>query len=74
MAPAFPSGAFTSSVFGSAVQLKDLNIPLHQNATARIGVIIPRYTKSNFPEGWWGVQPWSKQCYTLLVTTLEEME
>ena len=73
MTPAFPQLPFNANPAGSAIQLKGLNVPLHQNSTARISVVLPRYVTTS-SVGWWGVQPWSKQCYTLLVTTLEEME
>lgn len=71
MAPTFPSDVPSSAINGAAVQLKDLNIPIHQNATARISVVLPQYLTSS-SVGWWGIQPWSKQCITMLATTLEE--
>lgn len=73
MTPSYPSATGVSAIKGAAVQLKDLNVPIHLNATARISVVIPRYNDTT-SYGWWGTEPWSMQYITMLVTTLEECE
>lgn len=73
MTPSYPSAAASNANHGVAIQLKDLDVPIHLNATARISVVIPRYDDTT-AYGWWGKLPWSKQYVTMLVTTLEECE
>jgi len=78
---ALPSGGATfddmepdlvdgGSIRGAAVQLKHLNIPIHQNAIMRISVVLPLYDDTTSP--FWGDQPWNRQYYTLVATMLEE--
>ena len=75
MFPSYPSATGISGIRGAVVQLNDLNVPIHLNATARISVVIPRYdATTSTAYGWWGKLPWSKQYVTMLVTTLEECE
>jgi hypothetical protein len=74
MTPTYPSSvAGSGAIHGASVQLTDLNVPIHLNATARISVVIPRYSSST-AYGWWGKEPWSMQYITMLITTLEECE
>ena len=71
-----------STVQGVHIRLRDLNIPLHQNARLRVSVIIPNYTSPNVGNGW---QPtsifsgfsapynWMQQKVHMAVTMLEEV-
>lgn len=43
MSPSYPSAAASNAISGVAVQLEQLNIPMHLNSTARVIVTIPRY-------------------------------
>lgn len=70
MTPAYPVANYMAGV---AVQLGDLNIPLHQNAIVRVSVVIPQYD-STTSYGFWGTEPWNKAIPTLVMTTLEELE
>ena len=70
MTPAYPTNNFMA---GAAVQLKDLNIPIHLNAIVRVSIVIPQYN-STTAYGFWGTEPWNKMIPTLLMTTLEEIE
>ena len=70
MTPAYPAG---NSLAGVAVQLKELNIPVHQNAIVRVSIVIPQYSATT-SVGFWGTEPWNKMIPTLVMTTLEEIE
>lgn len=70
MTPAYPAG---NSLAGAAVQLEELNIPVHQNAIVRVSIVIPQYDAGT-SRGFWGTEPWNKMIPTLVMTTLEEIE
>lgn len=70
MTPAYPAG---NSLAGAAVQLEELNIPVHQNAIVRVSIVIPQYDAGT-SHGFWGTEPWNKMIPTLVMTTLEEIE
>ena len=70
MTPNYP---VQNSIAGAAVQLGDLNIPIHTNAVVRVSVVIPRYDLVT-ARGFWGYEPWNKMIPTLVMTTLEEIE
>ena len=70
MAPAYPAD---NTLAGAAIQLKELNIPIHQNAIVRVSIVIPQYS-ATASVGFWGTEPWNKMIPTLLMTTLEEIE
>ena len=68
--PNYPADNYMTGV---AVQLKDLNIPVHQNAIVRVCIVIPQYD-STTAYGFWGTEPWNVMVPTVLMTTLEEIE
>jgi hypothetical protein len=70
MTPVYPT---LNSLAGAAVQIKELNIPVHQNAIVRVSIVIPQYDAGT-PHGFWGTEPWNKMIPTLVMTTLEEIE
>tara|TARA_Y100001963_G_scaffold39147_1_gene54779 strand:- start:10946 stop:12070 length:1125 start_codon:yes stop_codon:yes gene_type:complete len=73
MTPSYPSAVASNAISGVAVQLEQLNIPMHLNSTARVIVTIPRYSATT-SHGWWALQPWSKQYVTMVTTILEGLE
>jgi len=74
MTPAlYPGGA----IRGAAIELTELNIPIHQNAIVRVSIVIPRYALEAWPSdgpSFWGREPWGNTYYTMVATMLEEVE
>jgi hypothetical protein len=69
----YPGGA----IRGAAIELTELNIPIHQNAIVRISIVIPRYELEAWPSdgpSFWGREPWGNTYYTMVATMLEEVE
>ena len=72
------SKAPASTVQGIHLRLRDLNIPIHQNARLRVAVVIPSYSSDNRNNGWNpnnnSVEyPWMQQKIHMAVTMLEEV-
>ena len=66
------TGHFDGLPNGVMVAMRDLNVPIHQDARARITVSIPKYLTTN-ASNWPDLRPWSAGNFTLVVTVLEEI-
>tara|TARA_R110000824_G_scaffold346368_2_gene533190 strand:- start:1087 stop:2118 length:1032 start_codon:yes stop_codon:yes gene_type:complete len=69
---------FASTIQGVHIRLRDLNIPIHQNARLRVSVVIPSYPTDLQPSGWNANDnskpfPWLQQKVHMTVTMLEEV-
>lgn len=84
MTPSVDATLVGSTLQGVHIQLKELNIPIHQNARIRVSVVIPSYTDGtgitpNYrPNGWnpnnfSADYPWLQQKIHMAVTMLEEV-
>jgi hypothetical protein len=83
MAPVVGTGTTPGSTLqGVHIRLRDLNIPLHQNARLRVSVVIPSYTTANKGNGWNPTSifsgfsapyNWMQQKVHMAVTMLEEV-
>ena len=59
---------------GLSIELKDLNIPIHQFARVRVALILPSYDEVAFPGAVWGDDPWAQGAFDFSMTILEEIE
>ena len=69
---------FASTIQGVHIRLRDLNIPIHQNARLRVSVVIPSYPTDLQTNGWnpnnfSKLFPWLQQKMHMTVTMLEEV-
>ena len=67
-----------STIQGVHIRLRDLNIPIHQNARLRVSVVIPSYPTDLQTNGWnpnnfSKLFPWLQQKMHMTVTMLEEV-
>ena len=88
MVPTVKSGAAdktpSCTIKGPYIRLRNLNIPIHQNARLRIAVVIPSYLTSDVlgsvertsgwnPNNYSAKYPWMQQKIHMAVTMLEEV-
>jgi len=85
MEPGFNTGKVPgTTIQGAYVKLRDLNIPIHQNARLRVAVVIPSYqingvtgsvqrTSGWNPNNFSAKYPWMQQKIHMSVTMLEEV-
>lgn len=73
-----------TTIQGAYVKLRDLNIPIHQNARLRVSVVIPSYQSQSItgavqrtsgwnPNNFSAKYPWMQQKIHMAVTMLEEV-
>jgi len=68
-------GSALDRLTGVSIELKNLNIPIHQFARVRVALILPSYESVvAFPGSFWGDDPWSKCAFDFSMTVLEEIE